>query len=320
MERWEPPAPPADPARAEVSIGQPASDRRELWAMAFSSAAGRAGFALLCLVPRLVAVPSSALVGGGVLLVLGIAAVVLRALRGRPPWLVTWLADLVGLGLVTPLLVMNAFVAADALPLLPAERSAYLQTAVGALVVFVLLAGGAWWLSRDAAWLAGLAMLPAALQIPALLGTLDDFRDATVLTALGAAYAVAALATVAGWFLPRVARGWLPAAVFGAYVGVLILLTPGLRTVSERSAPTTTVQPLLLLVAAGALVAIGMASMLRGHGPRGRRRGRPDPRGAHPVERFPETQEIALGEPVDAEPGADQWWPATTLRDRSGWR
>lgn len=259
MERWEPPSGTAKERERPRRPPQPVRDRRDVWAQVLAAVAGRAGVAILLMAPRFAAIPSLALdaLTLGVLVAL-LAVSVLAWRSGLPRWSAVWIVDTVSLGVLTPLLVMNGFVAAETNPLLPAERSAYLQTVFGVIAALVITA----WVARRFAVLlpgmAGILILPGALQLPSLVAVLNDYRDMAVLSAIAGTYAVGAVVVLGGWFLPVAIHRWLAAAVWVGFAVVLSVTKPGLSALNARHDPITFWHPLLLGLALACLLLVSL--------------------------------------------------------------
>lgn len=245
------------------------------------------GIAATFIASRIVPLPPAVQAGLAVFLLLCLLLGVLRAWStGWPPWGTVWLIDFATLSLLTPILVWNGFIASGPPRMLAAERSAYLETVIAAFLLLVLLGGVAGWVAGRRVGVAGILLLPAVIQAPALASALPDYRDATVFAALAGAYALAALVTAVAWLAPSTWRLWLAPLAAVVYLVVLIL-GPGLGALPRRPAPVSNFHPLLiafgvLLVAAAPLFGIrpgrpALGSLrLRRSGPRrARTRRRP---------------------------------------------
>lgn len=265
MERWEPPVTTTRDPDREQRPDVPRPDRRGIWADAVAASGGRLAVAALLAVPSMMAVPSPALIALALAALGGLFIVTVRAWRrGRPSWSLIWCGDVVSLGCLTPVAVMNGFVASEPRPLLAAERAAYAETAALAFLSFAALSVIAWWSEDRLPGMGGMLLLPGALLIPALVAAFDDYRNATVLLAVAGAYAVAGGATLAAWFMPVAGRMWSAAGAWLVFMGGLTLLTPGLSPLGQRLAPVNLYQPALIVWSLALLIVVPLVPRVQG--------------------------------------------------------
>lgn len=280
MERWEPSTSTQERARvAPPRVVRPAGDRRAVWANAILAAGGRAGIGLALIGSRVVPLPALVQAGLSVFVLLALLLGTFRAWRtGWPAWGTVWLMDFATLTLLTPVLVWNGFVASGPARMMAAERRAYLETILAAFVLLVLLGGVAGWIGGRRVGLAGILLLPAVLQAPALVPALTDYRDATVFVALAGVYLLSALATGAAWLAPSAWRLWLAPLAAVVYL-IVLLLGPGLGALTQRPAPVSGFHSLLIafglvLVAAAPLFGVRGRPAVSGPRPHWPRRAR----------------------------------------------
>lgn len=261
-ERWEPPASTQQPEPRPRGVRPPSPDVRGAWAQAIATCLGRVLVAVLCLLPRLVPVPAVGLVVLGLAVLIAHFVVVYLAWRdGLPDWGMVWLADLLTLGLVAPIVVMHGFLASTTGPLLPAERTAYLETTLAAALALLLATRVALHLDRRMPGMGGVLILPAVLQVPALIAVYDDYRDIQTLGALAIAYAVAAGVTIGAIVLPPNSRRWLAPATWAAFTLVLLVVASGVSTLGARPGVIRGGQIVLLLLAAGCLLVASLGNL-----------------------------------------------------------
>lgn len=259
MERWEPVSRGDERTAQAEQRRQPPQDRRDAWANACAASLGRAGIGVVFLAATLKPLPATALAGLAAALIAGLLVVCVYAWRsGLPRWGLVWINDLVSLGLLTPFLVLNGFVASEQSSLLAAERSAYGETALlagAALLLLLLLCG---WARRFLPGLTGVLYLPGALQVVALVAAFDDYRDGTVLEAVGIVYLIAAAATCAGWMWSEGRRVWLAPLAWALFFLGLMLVTPGVRPLGSRQGSILVGQTLLIGLSGAAVFGLSL--------------------------------------------------------------
>ncbi len=275
MERWEPPVPPPG-----------AEERLDVTAVAEPGTSARLGLATLGFLTRLAPVvvfgvpvvsPVPGLwsaAAGAVVVVALVGAARLAPRVGLSGWGALCASDAVGVGLVTPLVVLGSFIGSERWSLFPAEQAAFLQATFAALAALVAQGALAAWLCRREPTLAGVALLPSALVVLAVVA-LADLSDLAVSRATALAYLGAALATFLALMLSPSRRRWVPVLTFVVVLGAT-LLGVGAVVDPARSGVVTSLQWLLVALAGGSLaLSPHLAGTLRGDGARGRgRRGR----------------------------------------------
>jgi len=280
LERWEPSTSTQECARVTPPrVVRPGGDPRAVWANAILAAGGRAGIGVALIGSRVVPLPAPVQAGLSVLVLLALLLGITRAWRtGWPAWGTVWLMDFATLTLLTPILIWNGFVASGPARMMAAERRAYLETMLAAFALLVLLGGLAGWIGGRRVGLAGILLLPAVLQAPALVPALTDYRNATAFVALAGVYLLSALATGAAWLAPLAWRLWLAPLAAVVYL-MMLLLGPGLGVLSQRPAPVSSFHPLLIafgmvLVAAAPLFGVRGRPAMPGKRPHWPRRAR----------------------------------------------
>ncbi|MDI3340189.1 MAG: hypothetical protein QJR03_06615 [Sphaerobacter sp.] len=263
------------PARL-TRADRPPVDQRNIWANALLAAGGRMGIAAVLVVGRVLPLPTPALTILIALVPLVLLCGIVQAGRvGWPRWGAVWLMDFATLSFLTPVLLWNGFAAAGPPRLLPAERSVYLETVIVAFMLLALLGGLAGWLAGRQLGVAAILLLPAVLEVPALVPALTDYRDATAFEALVSAYAVASVVTLIAWLGPAAWRLWLGPLATVAYLAFLMLV-PGLGMLARRPAPVSAFHPLLIAFGLFLVVAAPLFGVRLRLGPRrgSRRRSR----------------------------------------------
>jgi hypothetical protein len=254
-------------------------------------AASRLAIAFYFFLPSSGRVPSLWISAAGPLLVvLLIGMGTLQSRWGSPLTRTSWLFDGLTLGVLTPILIVNAFAATGAGPLSSSERSVYLSTVVGATIVVLVLVLYGSRLSGLRAYSWGILLLPAVLSGVAVMSAYNDYKTTTIVLALSVAWFISVPVTIVAH---AVSGGF--AAIFPAVSYVLFVITASIVTGSGlsfggRPAPVSVVHPVLLFVLGIALLAPllpdpqplnGMPLTRRSKARRGRsrpRRRRPQPR------------------------------------------
>lgn len=256
MERWEPPVNP-----------EPAEVKKHRAPLVFSSGQDAVPETVEIIIPRLIIgfmlllpasgrVPSIWLSGVGPLMVLVLLGFsTLQSTWGSSLSRAAWLMDGLALGLMTPVLVINAFAATGNGPLHHAETSVYLQTIVAATVVLIgLVLYGSRLQNRQAlSW--GILFLPAALTAVGLLSDYADFKTTTIVLALAIVWLFADVVTAISQMVSGGFAVILPAISYGAYVFVVALKTGSGLSFGGRPAPVSFVHPIFILVLGVSLLA-----------------------------------------------------------------
>lgn len=266
-ERWEPPRPEPEAGESGTRPPRPRRDVRDVWATAALAAVGRAGVAVLLVATGLSVVPAAVSAALGVVMVLTLFMVTAAAWHaGLPGWGTIWLTDLIAVGLVIPLAVMNGFTASGTSSVPAAGQSAFAETWFALAASLVLAAIVAWVQERRAPGYAGLALLPAALAVPAVLSSLADYRDAPILRALAFAVGLAGLATLLAWSAGAGSRRLVAPTIWLLYALVVLIPARGATNLGAHG-PGVGLGYLLLLLASAAMVLLGPSAF-------GRRRDR----------------------------------------------
>jgi hypothetical protein len=156
---------------------------------------------------------------------------------------------------VIPTMVLTGFVAAQTGELLPAERSALIETSVAALTSLVVLAGLCYRLFSDDRATLATSMLPGWLIAISLTFVLHEYRNQTVIGMIAVSYFIATIAVALGILIEEPVRRYIAAMFYVSTVIVgLLVFNPGLDNLAERE----TIIGLLLwgLVAVGMIVLI----------------------------------------------------------------
>ncbi len=256
MERWEPPTSPSPttPSRTRPSLsfvrGQDAVPET------VEIIIPRLGIAFVLLLASSGKVPAIWLSATGPLLVLILLGLgTLQSNWGGTLSRASWLLDGLVLGILTPILVVNAFAATGSGSLKIAESSVYLQTIVAATVVVIgLILFGSRLRGRHAlSW--GILFLPAALTAIALMSAYADFKTTSIVLALSIAWFVSVVVTsvvqiIAGGFAIV-----FPAISYATYIFVAALLTGCGLSFGGRPAPISLVHPVFIVVLGFSLLA-----------------------------------------------------------------
>lgn len=229
-ERAAPPERRTQPREPEPSRHNPTFGI-DYWVLGLGSAVP----ALLCAValltsaglfPRVPEVPLG-LVLGAVLVLLGVGAVFAHA-NDYPAWTQPGVTLLPILTLFLPAAALRGQVVAringdpDRMVAAPLVAIWLLLAAATLACVLVAVSVG-----RHAPSFCGTALLPAPLMLSWLLLLAPPFEEAEVLTALGSALALTALATFLAWLLPTAWRPAAPAVAFALQFAQFMLLGIG---------------------------------------------------------------------------------------------
>lgn len=256
MERWEPANLLVSARRAgeHRNLESTADHRDELANLVFSCS-GRVALALLFACLGFFRLPAAGPVIFAVFIVAGgFAGCIAGRSGGALGWSRVWIVDLVSLGLLTPWLVFTGFVGAERDPLGSGSNSAYFGCLLASLFFLVVVAVVAAWSERGRPGIAGALVLPGALEVLTLTGTLGNYRDAAVFQSLAIAYGISAVVIVLAIQAPPALRVWVaPAGWLACLVGVFFL-TSGFDVLSDSGNRVVVGQ--LLLIAVSAVTAI----------------------------------------------------------------
>ena len=194
-------------------------------------------------------------VAGPILVVLLIGMATLQTRWGSPLSRTSWLFDGLTLGILTPILVINAFAATGDGPISSSERSVYLATVVGATVVLVGLVMYGSRLSGLRAYTWGILLVPCALTGIALLAPYNDYKTTSIVLALSLAWFVSVPVTIIAHSISGVVAALLPAASYVIFVIATAAITGSGLSFGGRPAPVSLVHPVLLIVLGVALLA-----------------------------------------------------------------
>ncbi len=256
MERWEPPvAPePAETPRSRSPLnlirGQDAVPET------VEIIIPRLAIAFMLLLPSSGKLPSIWLSAAGplmVLVLLGMAT--LQSNWGSALSRAAWLFDGIVLGILTPILVVNAFAATGSGPLHHAETSVYLQTVVAAMIVLIglILYGSRLRGRQTYSW--GILLLPASLTAVGLLSAYADYKTTSIVLALSLAWFATAGVTIVAQVVSGGFAVVFPALSYLAYVIVAATLTGSGLSFGGRPAPISFVHPVLIVVLGLSLLA-----------------------------------------------------------------
>ncbi len=302
MERWEPPVGPepatTTKARSALSFvrGQDAVPET------VEIILPRLAIAFMLLLPSSGKLPALWLSAAGplvVLVLLGMGS--LQSAWGSPLSRASWLMDGLVLGILTPILVVNAFAATGSGSLRRAESSVYLQTIVAAtIVVICLILYGSRLRGKQAlSW--GILFLPAPLTAVALLSAYGDFKTTSIVLALSIAWFTSVVITVVAQVVAGGFAVIFPALSYVVYVLAATLITHCGLAFGGRPAPISFVHPILILVLGISLLAPLVPSTERFFGeslPR-RRPSRGRPRNGRHAQRHPQRRSRSIDDSVD---------------------
>lgn len=301
MERWEPPVAP-EPAptpksRAALNFvrGQDAVPETVEIVMP------RLAIAFMLLLASSGRLPALWLSAAGpltVLILLGFGT--LQSSWGSSLSRASWLLDGLVLGILTPILVVNAFAATGSGPLRHAESSVYLQTIVAAtLVVIGLILYGSRLRGRQAlSW--GILFLPAPLTVIALVSAYGDYKTTSIVMALSIAWFTSIVVTLVAQVVSGGFAVVFPAISYVIYIFAATLITRCGLTFGGRPAPVSFVHPVMIIVLGISLMAPLVPSPERFFGDslprRGARRGQ---RARRRSQRHPQPRSTSIDDSVD---------------------
>ncbi len=256
MERWEPPV--ASEPTTTTRTRSPLSFIRGQDAVpeTVEILVPRIAIAFMLLLPSSGRVPATWLsISGPSLVLLLLAGGTLQSRLGSPLSRSSWLMDGLILGILTPILVVNAFAATGTGPLRHAESSVYQQTIVAATIVLIgLILYGSRLRGRQAlSW--GVLFLPAPLTAIALVSAYADFKTTSIVLALAIAWFVAVIVTATAQVVAGGFAVVFPAISYAVYVFLAALITGCGFAFGGRPAPVSVVHPVFIIVLGIALLA-----------------------------------------------------------------
>lgn len=277
MQRWEPPvaSEPVTPARTRSPLGLIRGQDAIPEAAEIIIPRLAIGFALI--LPSSGRVPVIWLSLAGPLLVVALLGMgTMQSRWGTRLSQTAWVMDGISLGILTPILLVNAFAATGSGPLHRAETSVYLQTVIAAAIVLLGMTLYGSRLPRRQASSWGILLLPASLTAVALLSAFADYKTTSIVLALSISWFVAAAVST----VSQVASGGLaivlPAVSYAVYVFVSAFVTGSGLSFGGRPAPISFVHPVLIVVLGLSLLATLVQGGRRSRGdvrPRTRRAG-----------------------------------------------
>ncbi len=177
-------------------------------------------------------------------------------------WSQVWLLNLATTVLLLPWLALQSSV--SRVPFVAWARDSagtLLWTTAGvllALIAVVLLTAG---VSARMPEQASLLFLPAALLVPAILGTPGQLDERSMLRTLAEVAMVAGATAVVGWMLPRGARPMVAPAGLALQFAVLWLLGYGPAFAPGRGGIVPAMASLILVVTVAAAVLVPLAAL-----------------------------------------------------------
>lgn len=260
MERWEPPVGMDRRAARRERREKQKANRRLALPEALELSAGRIVVAFAFMVPFTLPVPENALLVFGPLLVLALGFLAFLVKKwGAAISRQIWASDVVSLGLVVPVMVINAFAGGGNDALRPDESTTYVQTfsllviLLGALFVYAIRLAP----PRSGLW--GIVLLPAALSIVSISTAYGDFRENTVAGVVAIAWLVAAIGTILTRLTFSGVALYLPFITLMAFIVVSRFVWPELFSLGGRPSPVSALHPLLFFLAALSLLAAPLA-------------------------------------------------------------
>ncbi len=256
MERWEPPVAPESPPAAKPRSPLSFIRGQDAVPETVEILIPRIAIAFMLLLPSSGRVPSLWLsVVGPLTVLLLLAGGTLQSNWGSPLSRASWLMDGLILGILTPILVVNAFAATGTGPIRHAESSVYLQTIVAATIVLIgLILYGSRLRGRQAlSW--GVLFVPAPLSAIALVSAYADFKTTSIVLALAFAWFAAVVVTGTAQVVSGGFAVVFPAISYAVYVFLAALITGCGFAFGGRPAPVSVVHPVFIIVLGIALLA-----------------------------------------------------------------
>lgn len=166
------------------------------------------------------------------LLVLSIQTNQARTLRLRAQAFV----DLAIFLAVVPAIVLTGFVAAQTGDLLPAERSALLETSTASLLTLLVFVGICYRLFHYDRPMLAAALLPGWLIVISLTFVLHEYRNQTVIAMIAVSYFIGTVAVALGALVEEPVRRYVAATFYGSTLLVgAVLFDPGIGNLGDRA-------------------------------------------------------------------------------------
>ena len=256
VERWEPPVSPEPGTKSASRIPLSRIRGQDAIPESIEMAVSRIAIAFYFFLPSSGRVPSLWISAVGPLLVVLLVGMgTLQSRWGSSLSRTSWLFDGLTLGILTPILIVNAFAATGNGPLSSSERSVYLSTIVGAtLVVLGLVLYGSR-LSGLRAYSWGILLLPAALSAVAVMSAYNDYKTTSIVLALAVVWFISVPVTIIAHSVWGGVAAILPAVSYVLYVIAAYFVTRSGLAFGGRPAPVSVVHPVLLFVFGIALLA-----------------------------------------------------------------
>jgi hypothetical protein len=302
VERWEPPLAPETVVPSKTRTPLSFVRGQDAVPETVEIIIPRLAIAFALMLPSSGKVPTIWLSAAGpliVLILLGLGT--LQSTWGSPLSRAAWLLDGLVLGILTPILVVNAFAATGSGPLQDAESSVYLQTIVAATVVLIgLILYGARLGGREAlSW--GILFLPAPLTAIALVSAYADYKTTTIVLALSIAWFTSVVVTAIAQVVSGGFAAVFPAISYALYVFVANVLTGCGLAFGGRPAPVSFVHPVFIVVLGLSLLAplVVRAGLMIGRSRRPPGPGRRRARGKSRERRTPQRRSRSIDDSVD---------------------
>src|SRR6185312_10654401 len=244
VERWEPPVSAEGSTRPASRLPLARIRGQDSIPESIEMAVARLAIAFYFFLPSSGRMPSLWIsVVGPILVVLLIGMGTLQVRWGSSLTRTSWLFDGLTLGVLTPILIVNAFAATGDGPLSSSERSVYLSTVVGATVVVLALVLYGSHLSGLRAYSWGVLLLPAALSGVAVMSAYHDYKTTTIVLALSVAWLVSVPVTIISHSASGGFAAILPAVSYAVFVIVAAIVTGSGLSFGGRPAPVSVVHP-----------------------------------------------------------------------------
>jgi hypothetical protein len=256
IDRWEPPrGTTTESTRRRPRLPQlPRRDLPEIWLMVVL----RLGITLVLVITVLFDALRNQMHYVAPIILAGLLAVVLQTNTNEMQKLrKQTLLDLAILLAIVPAAVLNGFVAAEPGALLPAERSALLQTGGGLLIAVAIIVWLGVVLFPDDRDLLPAVLLPGLTVVIAVTFVLHDYRNQTVIAMIAISYFVGAASIAIGAMVDETVRRYVPLAFFASTIlAGLALFDPGLQDVFERDGLVQLFTGFMILIGFTVLIAI----------------------------------------------------------------
>ncbi len=256
MERWEPPVAPPETSTAASRPTRTFLHGQDAVPETVEIIAPRLAIFFALVLPSSGKVPAIWLSAAGPLLVvflLGMGA--LQSRWGTQLSRAAWVMDGITLGIITPILLVNAFAATGTGPLRHAESSVYLQTIVAATIVLAGLTLLGSRLRGHHAFSWGILLLPSALTTVGLMSAYADYKTTSIVLALSLAWLASIVITVVAQVISGGFAMILPLIGYGLYTLACNLVTGCGLDFGGRPTPVSFVHPVFIVVLGVALLA-----------------------------------------------------------------